>query len=274
LTTWAEIEDQLYYWIDQSTGLVAVWAKEPTDSEESAPAPDPPYVVMQFISGPRKIGNDDEVVAPAPDGVSETFQVIGQRDFVVQISAIGPGGKDTIEAARMYFQRPSVNGSIQTSGTRTVRVSTVTPLADYVVTINGEPVIVTASAAPTAEEIRDLIVAAVNAAEFPNVSAAPDIGPPPDVAVFIITGTAGVQFFFGADTKMAIEETVGAVDLVYLSDNDIIEQTDLFDATWEEKQINEFTFGTSTKIEDTPGVIREVEITNKITNETFIVKGD
>lgn len=272
MTTWREIENELFHWAEDSTGVSIVWAKQPDmDNDISAPAPEPPYCVLQFITGPTRRGNDDEIRGPAVDRQSEMFRINGQRVFSVQMSAIGDNAKDLIEAARMYFERPTIGGKIQTPGKRVVRVSTVTPLVDYTNKIDGEPITITSGTSPTAKTIRDAIVAAINAFPFIHIRAESDES---DTAVFTIISNPGFQFFFDPDDKLTLEQTEGAVDIVYLGENGIIEGGELFDAVWESKSINEFRFGTLTIMGDEPGVIREVEITDEITNETFIVKGD
>lgn len=74
---WRTIEDAMYTWITDSTGLTAVWANQ------NVVQPRYPYASLQIISGPTKEAGVDELRTTtdlgAAAGQEITMQTVGMR---------------------------------------------------------------------------------------------------------------------------------------------------------------------------------------------------
>lgn len=83
---WADIKTALYVWVSEQTSITTIWANQ------NKPQPDAPYVTLNIISGPTKLGMDDDMVW---DSTASEFILAGQRQFTLSIQAYG---NDSISA--------------------------------------------------------------------------------------------------------------------------------------------------------------------------------
>ena len=84
---WRKVEDAIQEWFERSTGLgpgKVVWANQ------DMMQPPHPYATLNVISGPRKIGGEDETRCKIVDGQAKLLKV-GEREFTVSCQThVGP----------------------------------------------------------------------------------------------------------------------------------------------------------------------------------------
>lgn len=274
-----DIKDVLWDWINAATGLDASFVNQPgPDGTASAPRPDGyPWATLEIISGPRNIGKRD-ILGPKPGGSSVMFRSTKQKEIVVTLTMSGEDVADLVDQAVDYFDKQEINGDLSRVQSDTVTIVTVENDSSYTLAINGEPITVVSGNPATDLDIRDAFVTAIPLT-VPGVQA---VAGASDAELKIIGKRRGYEYdlYIGTpgnpptpDSKMELTEHIGAVDLVYLRDTGITDTSELLDdTTWEPRKVNDITFGTSSTITDEPGVIEKVEITDGITNETFITE--
>lgn len=99
---WQLLEDAIYAWFEEATGIEVVWANQ------DAPQPPYPFGTLNVIAGPTKVGGDDEVrsvtlspavLAPLPP---IEMEYAGPREMTVscQINVGAPFDGDPATHAR------------------------------------------------------------------------------------------------------------------------------------------------------------------------------
>jgi hypothetical protein len=98
------IEDGLYAWATLVLPTIPViWF------HENAPRPVAPYVVMHLLSI-NSVGVD--CVLP-PDETTQISEVIGNRDFTLQIKGIGTYSMEYLETLKISLEKPSVQAFLR-----------------------------------------------------------------------------------------------------------------------------------------------------------------
>ena len=85
-------------WARDQSGQIAIWDKP------NQPRPEPPYISVNNITGPVKVGGKDalEVID------NQTYRLTGQRSFTLSVNAYGDLAKKTLIDMRDSFDDPSV----------------------------------------------------------------------------------------------------------------------------------------------------------------------
>ena len=94
------IEDGLYAWATLAlpSSVPVVWF------HENAPRPTVPYVALHLLTI-NSIGVDALLY---PDGITGVAEVVGNRDFTLQIKGIGNYSMEYLEALKISLEKPSV----------------------------------------------------------------------------------------------------------------------------------------------------------------------
>ncbi|MCK5603480.1 hypothetical protein KAR91_16465 [Candidatus Pacearchaeota archaeon] len=80
---WTSIKVALHTWVSGQSGITTIWANQ------NAPQPATPYITLNIISGPVKIGGSDTMFW---DDVNDVFVLGGERQFTLSIQSFGAGG--------------------------------------------------------------------------------------------------------------------------------------------------------------------------------------
>jgi len=230
-------------------GLLApdhvVWARQ------SAPRPSKPYVTLLLLSGPSRIGLGDERRELSPD---ENL-VVGQRELTLTVEAYGDGAPDLVAAVEGHLQKPSVRGAMGRPEGAVVVVAVVTPLATYQINVDGIAASYVASAMPTAQEIRDGLVAAINVGDLLAIAAA-EAAP----AELSLAGTSQGPHVVALSVGLTRTERAAGVDLVSTGSGGSLDLSDVVDSYWERRQsIDLFLLYESTQMEAESGAIESIE---------------
>lgn len=85
---WEAVQDAIWQWFSESTELVTVWA------DQDMPQPKYPYASLDIISGPTRVGGQDDVVRVtdlAQVGEEVQHRRIGLRQFIIACQIhVGP----------------------------------------------------------------------------------------------------------------------------------------------------------------------------------------
>jgi len=259
----SDIREMLYGWVAAQSNLTRIiWAFQ------NQPRPARPYVLLRMFSdAPMKYTYQHVVAAAGSPGYGQ--EILGSGSFVVSLFVIGETGiddvpRDTMRDLRASLEDPDVVRSLRQRQIETISVTDVQASTDYTVTIDDVIVTVTSGLAPTAQSIRDLIVAAVNSADvldswvgyIGDVKAADGSG----VGDFTLSATPGYEFSPELDTKLTLDAHQGAVDLAYQLEYGINDLTAMLETKSEKRVQMDVRFGLSLRRFGTIDTIEEVEI--------------
>jgi hypothetical protein len=106
MIAWGALKTAIYDWVSTETAITTIWANQ------NAPQPDTPYITLNIIAGPVKLGLDDDMVW---DSVGAQFILAGQRRFTTSIQAYGNGSLSAMSNLLGSIDKPSVHDGLSTA---------------------------------------------------------------------------------------------------------------------------------------------------------------
>lgn len=118
------IEDGIYAWatLVLPSSVPVMWF------HENAPRPIVPYVVMHLLTI-NSVGVD---VLLFPNGTTGITEIVGNRDFTLQIKGIGTYSMEYLEALKISLEKPSVQDYLRAWGIVFVNRLALTCIAEVV----------------------------------------------------------------------------------------------------------------------------------------------
>jgi len=112
------IKKGFYDWAVAVTGKAVIW------ENQNAPKPDLPYITL-FMTSIQRVGDDYQATSANGSGVIE---ITGNRDFTLQVQALGEGAIVALESLSSSLQMPTVLETLRNSCI--VFVQNITPIQD------------------------------------------------------------------------------------------------------------------------------------------------
>jgi hypothetical protein len=97
-------KDQIHNWAKTVSGVTTVWMNQ------RAPRPAIPYVAIDIIAGPVKVGHDN-----LRQDIPGQFYVAGMRSFTLSVNVFGNNANDLAERLVTSLEMPSVQELLRVS---------------------------------------------------------------------------------------------------------------------------------------------------------------
>lgn len=260
----SDIMDILYDWVVAKSGLASdriVWAFQ------NQPRPTRPYALLRmFNDAPLKWTSEQIMSDSGSPGYG--LEILNTGSFVLSIFVIGQTGidtvpKDTMRTLRDSLEDEEVGRSLRREQINTVRVSTVAAGTNYTITVNDVDVTVNSGVAPTAQTIRDALVAALNSTNVSNpwvgylglVRAV--VGGSTDT--LLVYADKGYEFNVVLGSRLTQTAYQGAVDLAYRMEYGINDLTAILETKSEKRIQMDVRFGMSLRSYKVVDAIEHVE---------------
>lgn len=99
-----DIELAIYDWVSKESGITTIWDKP------DQPRPKLPYITLNIISGPNKIGTDEIKYE------ENKFKINGRRFFTLSIQAFGERALETMSNLQSSIEKPTVREKLRSAG--------------------------------------------------------------------------------------------------------------------------------------------------------------
>jgi hypothetical protein len=106
--------DALHDWAKKVSGIQTIWFNQ------RAPRPKPPYVGLNIIAGPRKVGDDN-----LRQDVSGVFYIAGMRYFTLSVNVYGENANEIAQNLVDSLDMPSIQELLRNSDIAIVSTSEV-----------------------------------------------------------------------------------------------------------------------------------------------------
>lgn len=268
-----DIRKVIQDFVVDATGLAGskvIWANQ-------GPArPAKPYGLLNIISGIDDAAPRPSIVMADNASPSEQRELLLHGDLTLSINMYAlqyPEAFDLMHSVKAALANDISREALKRKQLTIVEVTTVINDKDYTVTIDDVPITITSDSSTTDKEIRDALVAAINASVFINTQAfdVDDAGDPLPDNILWVKNFPGVEFNISVSTELTITSQTNAVSLSYIRNNGVTDLTQLLETDFEGRAQMDIIFATPLRITDKPSIIEEVEITNLLDGETIVI---
>ena len=262
MATEQNIKDIIFDWAIVASSLAEdniIWANQPEKGQSLvAPQPVGTYAVLEIISGPNRVGLVDEQRFPLASSPSEEMSYAGQRLLTLNVQIFGSSAYDYIVAVQNSLQTEEGRALLKKRQTATVSVNTpVVQDQEFILSIVGVSFTVVAGSSDDEEDIRDALLAAVNASEdIGRVEASEGA----TIADLDLQGAIGKDYSLTVNSNLSLSDQVNAVDLAVVGDEGITDVAELLETAWEPRKSMDVILRSHTDITQDIDYVENVEI--------------
>jgi hypothetical protein len=124
--TWATLRDDLNDWIVSITSSTVIWGRQ-TDAQ-----PPPQYITLNIISGPVKLGSEDELRF---NSSNDKFSTAGLRQFTLSIQSYGATAIQDMSDIMGSLDDPNVFEDLRSKGMSIVNTPSILDLSQILETV-------------------------------------------------------------------------------------------------------------------------------------------